>query len=138
MARRRSQRGPMTNLFIRLVVNTGALAAAAGLVNYFAVGVFTLREGPFYIGDWQSAIIASMLIGLVNALIRPVVLMTTCLLQVVTLGLFTLVVNGLMLLLASWLAERFSIAFRVDGFGAAFWGAVLISLVSTVLTKALK
>ncbi len=138
MSRRRSQNGPLTNLDIRLVVNTGALAAAAGIVNYFATGVFTLREGPFFIGDWQSAIIASLLIGVVNTLIRPIVLMTTCLLQLLTLGLFTLVVNGLMLLLASWLATQFSVAFRVDGFGAAFWGALLISLVSTLLTKALK
>ena len=138
MARRSSQNGPLSSLVIRLVVNTGALAAAAGIVNYFSAGHFTLREGPFFIGDWQSAIIASLLIGLVNALIRPIVLMTTCLLQLLTLGLFTLVVNGLMLLAASWLAERFSVAFRVDGFGAAFWGALLISLVSTILTKALK
>lgn len=128
----------MTNLVVRLIVNTGALVASAAVVNFFAAGQFSLRSGPILIGDWQSAIIASVLIGLVNALIRPIVQMSTCLLQLLTLGLFTLVVNAMMLLLASWLAERVSLAFHVEGFGAAFFGSILISLVSTALTKAVK
>lgn len=118
----------MINLILRLLVNAVALFAAAFLVNMFA-------PGSFVIADVASGILAALILGAVNALIRPLILMVTCLLQLLTLGLFTLVVNAFMLLFTSWIAEMFAIGFRVHGFGAAFFGAILISLVSMVLTR---
>ena len=135
---RRQAGGPLTNLVVRIIINTGALAIAAGVINYAEVGDFTLTEGHITIVSWESGLATAVVFGLVNALIRPIVMVTTCLLQVLTLGLFTLVVNALMLLLTSWLAEVFTIGFHVNGFGAAFFGAILMSLVSTMLTRLLR
>lgn len=135
---RRQEGDPLTHLVVRIIINTGALAIAAGVINYAEVGDFTLTEGHITIVSWESGLATAVVFGLVNALIRPIVMVTTCLLQVLTLGLFTLVVNALMLLLTSWLAEVFTIGFHVNGFGAAFFGAILISLVSTMLTRLLR
>ena len=66
-------------------------------------------------------------------MIRPLVKFLTCLINIITLGLFTLVINALMLLLSSWIAGQVGIGFQVDGFGAAFLGALLISVVSMAL-----
>jgi len=71
--------------------------------------------------------------GLVNSLVRPVLKLLTCPLIILTLGLFTLIINAAMLMLTSWLAEGFGIRFIVDGFWAAFWGALVISIVSFLL-----
>lgn len=79
--------------------------------------------------------IMALIFGLVNALIRPILKFLTCPLIMLTLGLFTLVINALMLLLASWLGRQLGLGFYVEGFWpAAFLGALVISVVSFVLT----
>lgn len=123
--------GPLGWLVFRFIINTGALAIAVYIVNYFAPDSIVLA-------DWQSALATAAILGLVNALIRPLVSCFTCLLQVITLGLFTLVVNALMLLLTSYLAEYLRIGFHVNGFGPAFFGAILLSIVSTILTHLMR
>lgn len=75
----------------------------------------------------------AVVFGLVNGLIRPIVRLLTLPLFILTLGLFTFVVNALMLLLTSWLSERLDLPFRVHGFGAALLGAVIVSVVSFLL-----
>jgi putative membrane protein len=72
--------------------------------------------------------------GVVNAFIRPVAKILTFPLIIVTLGLFALVVNGLMLWLTSSLAGALGLAFHVGGFWPAFWGAIVVSVVSTILS----
>ena len=109
-------------LLIRWLINATGLLTAAGLVS----GI-ELR-------GWQSTLITAALFGLINAVVRPVVLLLTCLLQVLTLGLFILVVNAAMLELTAWLAGPLGLDFAVHGFWAAFLGALIISLVSFVLT----
>ena len=128
---RGNEAGPLTRLVLRFVINTGSLVGAAYILNYFA-------PGSIEIADWQSALATGAVFGLVNALIRPLVSLFTCLLQLLTLGLFTLIINALMLLLTSWVAELLQIGFRVNGFGAAFFGAILVSLVSMLLTRVLR
>lgn len=71
--------------------------------------------------------------GVVNALVKPLFAFASAPLLLITLGLFLLVINALMLMLTSWLATQFGIGWHVDGFGAAFWGALVISLVSFLL-----
>ena len=143
---RDNQLGPLGGLLFRFIINIGALVISAYIVNFFAggpsePGTFqsVLARGPISIIGWESALATGILFGVVNALIRPLVLFFTCLLQILTLGLFTLVINALMLLFTSYLAENFlHIGFHVDGFGAAFFGAILMSIVSTVLTHLLR
>jgi putative membrane protein len=69
----------------------------------------------------------------VEELVKPVIKTLGCLLYALTLGLIGLVVNALLLLLVGWLADRLGLPFVVDGFWAAFWGAIVVSVVSAVL-----
>ena len=115
---------------IRLLISAAALWIAGYITN--SVLADTPIEG---LSDPASVLLAALVLGLVNALIRPVVLMFTCLLQLLTMGLFTLVVNALMLLLASGIAGWLGLAFRVNGFIPAFLTAILVSIVSLLLTR---
>jgi putative membrane protein len=113
-------------LLIRWFVNAVALAAAAWLVQ----GIEVVSEPK-----WLTVAIAALIFGLANALVRPVVKFLTCPLIILTLGLFTLVINALMLLLASWIGDQLNVGFQV----AKFWpdavlGALVISVVSFVLS----
>src|SRR5881394_2725722 len=82
--------------------------------------------------DGAGALIgAALLLGILNAFLRPLLLLLMAPLIILTLGLFIFVVNGLMLLLVNDLVH----GFRVDGFWSAFWGAILISLVSWILSS---
>mgnify|MGYP001114261107 CR=1 FL=1 len=116
-------------LIVSWFVNAVALALAAWLIR----GIEVTDEG-----GWVAVAIMAVIFGLVNALIRPLVKLLTCLINVITLGLFTLVINALMLWLSSWIAGQLGIGFRVDGFLAAFLGALLISIVSFVLNLLLR
>jgi putative membrane protein len=76
------------------------------------------------------ALLTALVLGLVNTLIRPLLLLVTLPLSVLTLGLFTLVINGLLF----WFVASFVEGFRVGGFWSAFWGAIVYSLISSVAT----
>ena len=108
---------------IRLLVNAAALWVATHLV-----------PGVVYSGGWVSFLGVALVFGFVNAFIRPVAKILTFPLIIVTLGIFSLVVNGLMLWLTSSLSSALGLGFRVDGFWAAFWGALVVSIVSTILS----
>jgi putative membrane protein len=117
----------MRNLLLRWMINAIALGVAA-----------TLVRGIYVDGGWQVLALTALIFGLVNALIRPLVTLLTCPLIILTLGLFTLVVNAGMLLLASWFAGLMGIGFAVDGFWPALWGGLIISIVSATLTMVLR
>jgi putative membrane protein len=102
-----------------------------------AVGVYVamrLVPGIRAEGSWTVYLWMGLLLGLANAIIAPLLKALTCPLILLTLGLFTLVINALMLWLASVAAASLGIAFSLDGFGAAFLGALVISVVSFVLS----
>ena len=83
---------------------------------------------------WVAYAAMAIILSLVNALVRPLLKLLTCPLILLTLGLFTLVINAVTLLLASSLANRlFEVGFYVDGFWPALWGALIVSVVSVVL-----
>jgi putative membrane protein len=113
----------MRHLLLRWIINAVALAVAATFVSGIHVD-----------GGWLVLALVALIFGLVNALIRPVVTLLTCPLIILTLGLFTLVINAAMLLFASWIAGLLGIGFAVDGFWPAFWGGLVISIVSFVLS----
>ena len=114
-------------LLLRLVGNAIALYVASTLIDGIQFGV---GDGV----DMGSLLAVTLIFGVINAIIRPFVKVATCPAYLVTLGLFTFVVNALMLLLTGWLAGLLNIDFQVDGFGPAFWGAIVISLVSFLLS----
>jgi putative membrane protein len=85
-------------------------------------------EGPW----WQLGIVA-LIFGLLNALVRPILMFLTCPLILLTLGVFILIINAAMLGLTAATAKTFGINFQVTGFWSALWGAIVISIVSAAL-----
>lgn len=82
-----------------------------------------------------AVVLVALVLGLINAFIRPLLSALSCGLIILTLGLFTLVINALMLWLASWImVELIGLGFHVDGFWSALLGALIISVVSVVIS----
>ena len=106
----------------RLLVNAAALWVATRVV-----------PGVEYTGGWLPFLGVALVFGVVNALVGRVAKILTFPLILVTLGLFLFVVNGLMLWLTSAVAGALGLAFHVQGFWPAFWGALVVSIVSTLL-----
>lgn len=111
------------NLLLRLLINAVALWCAARFLN-----------GIHYTGSAMGLLALSLVFGIMNAFIRPILEFFSLPILILTLGLFTLVLNGAMLLITSNVAGRLDIPFRVDSFGAAMLGALLVSVVSTILS----
>ncbi len=106
-------------------------AIALALAVYFVPGLAI--EGS----DWTGLAVAALLLGLINAFIRPVVALLSLPLTILTLGLFTFVINAAMLWLASWLSGIVypSSRFVIDGWLAAIIGALVVTIVSAVLSS---
>jgi putative membrane protein len=109
-------------LILRIVINALALGAAAWLVPGIRAGSVT------------SLLLIALVFGVLNALVRPFLKLLSCPLLVLTLGLFTLVLNAVMLLMTARLGQLVGIDFHVDGFWTAFLGALVVSVVSVVLS----
>jgi putative membrane protein len=118
-------------LVIRTVVVAVALWVAVLLVPGIALGGGTTATG---IG---TLVAVALIFGLVNAVVKPIVKIVGCVFYILTLGLISLVVNALLFLLTGWIAEQLQLPFTVDGFWAAFWGAIVVGLVSFVLHVAI-
>jgi putative membrane protein len=105
------------------------------LVNAAALWVATqVVPGVSYSGGPLPLLGVALVFGVVNAVIRPVLKILTFPIIILTLGIFALVINGLMLMLTSALSAALGLGFHVGGFWAAFWGALVVSLVSTILS----
>lgn len=122
------------SLIVRLLINAVALLVAAWLVP----GIYLrAAKGSATTDDWVTLGIVALVFGVINVIIRPIVLLFTLPLTILTLGLFTFVVNALMLILTSWIAGAMGLGFRVNGFWAALLGALIVSVVSFVLSHLL-
>ncbi len=116
-------------LLVRWVIVGFSLFVAAWLVPGIRV------EG----NAWLVYTVMAIILGLVNAVVRPILKFLTCPLIILTLGLFVLVVNAITLWLASAIAVGwFHVGFYVDGFWSAFLGALIVSIVSIILTALIK
>jgi putative membrane protein len=111
-------------LIVRWVISACALFVAAWLVP----GIRVTGNA------WLSFAGMAAILGLVNAVVRPILKALTCPLIVLTLGLFLFVINALMLLLAAWIGKALHLGFQIDGFGAALVGAVIVTVVTWVLS----
>jgi putative membrane protein len=112
------------------------------LATAVAVWVATLLPGidvsrssrPGEIGiEIGTVIVVALVFGLINTLIKPVVKVAGCLLYAVTFGLIGLVVNGLLFWLAAWVTGQLGLPFHVSGFWAGFFGAIVVSVVGSLL-----
>jgi putative membrane protein len=102
------------------------------LINTLAVlvAVYVVPGIGFRDNSLWTPFITALVLGILNAFIRPILMLLTLQLMLLTLGLFRLVINALLLYFVGYVLQAH---FRVDGFGPAFWGALVISLVSTFL-----
>ena len=108
---------------LRLLINAAALWVATRVV-----------PGIVHNGTWVTLFVVALVFGVLNASVRPLLKLLTLPLLILTLGLFTLIINALMLWLTGWISEHLSLGFHVAGFGAAFWGALVVSIVSLLLS----
>ncbi|MEY9213384.1 phage holin family protein [Thermobifida halotolerans] len=116
------------SIILRVIVNAIALWAAVLLVDGIDVTTDdTVTMILTYLG-------IGALFGIVNAVIKPIVKTVGCVFYIVTLGLVALVVNALLLWLTGWLAGVMGIPFVIDGFWAAFWGSIIVAVVSWLLS----
>jgi putative membrane protein len=108
------------------------------LLNAAALWVAAyLLPGLDFRGGVTDLLLVAAVFGVVNSLLRPILTVLTCPLIVLTLGLFTLVINALMLLITGWLSVRWDLGFTVGGFWAAFLGGLVVGMVSLLLSLAL-
>ncbi len=113
-------------LFLRWVIMAIALFATAHLLPGIRV------EGSDAV---MAVAVMALVLGLVNAIIRPILTIFSCGLILLTLGLFTLVINAVTLWLSSYICVNWlGIGFYVDGFWPAFWGALIVSVISMILS----
>ena len=115
----------LRSIIVTIIANGLAVVAAAWLIPGIWLGGETWQQTAV------SAGLVAVVLGLVNAVVRPVVRFVTLPLIWLTLGLFIVVVNAAMLMLTSWLSEVLGLAFHVDGF---FWAGVLGAIVVSVVT----
>lgn len=121
----------MISLILRLIVNAVGLWLAAKLVT--GIDLTGADEGPFTTDTALTLLIVAVIFTAVNALVKPLVKLLSLPLVILTLGLFTLVINALMLLLTAWISGQVDGALTITGFWAAFWGGLIIALVNFVL-----
>lgn len=115
----------MTKFIIRWVINAIALYAA----------IFLLAgRGVTFTGDWVSILWLALIFGLINAFLRPLINVLTCPLIILTLGLFTLLINTLLFWLTGVIGQSFNLGLSVNGFWPAFLGGLIVSLVSVILS----
>ena len=116
----------MRSLLLHWLLNAAALWVAAALI-----------PGLDFNGGPGRLLLVAAVFGIVNSTLRPLLTILTCPLIVLTLGLFTLVINALMLLVTGWFSESWNLGFMVSGFWAAFFGGLVVGLVSMILSLAL-
>jgi putative membrane protein len=112
----------MNRFLIRLLINGVALYLAVLIVP----GISVDNSTPV------TYLWLALIFGILNALLKPILKFLTCPLILLTLGLFTLLINTGLFYLTGWLAGQFDIGFEVAGFGAAFLGALVVSVVSMI------
>lgn len=107
----------------RLLINAAALWLATRLV-----------PGISFDGDWRLLFVVALVFGLLNVLVRPILKLLTLPFLIITLGLFIFVLNAVMLWLTGAISDAFNFGFHVDSFRAAFVGALVVTVVSFVLS----
>ncbi|MBM4425358.1 MAG: phage holin family protein [Chloroflexi bacterium] len=117
----------MTKLIVRWVINAIALWVAITFVS-------GIHAQP----SWAGIFALALIFGLVNALLRPLLHLLTCPLIVLTLGLGTLIINTLLFWLSGVIGNQFGVGFTVDGFWPAFFGSLIVTLVSIALALLMK
>jgi putative membrane protein len=111
-----------------MVINGFALYAAISLIP----GIVMQDPSPL------TYVWLALIFGILNALVKPILKLVTCPVILLTLGLFSLIINTLLFYLTAWVGTQFGVGFIIEGFWAAFFGALIVSIVSTFFNIVLK
>jgi putative membrane protein len=120
----------MGTFLVRLVINAVALYAAVALLAGRGITPQT--------DNWLSFIWLALIFGLINAILRPILVVVGCPFLILTLGLGSLLINTLLFYLAGLIGQSFGVGFQVDGFWPAFLGALIVSIVSFALNSLIR
>jgi putative membrane protein len=129
---RRTCHDRLVKILIRVLITALALGAA----TWYLDGIELRAPGHPTPGTAEQVVTllgVAVIFGLINAFLKPIIKTFGCIFYVLTLGLFALVVNALLLELTSHVADKLKLPFYVNGFGAAFWGAIIVGVVSWLL-----
>lgn len=116
---------------MKIVLHILATAAALAVATWLISGIDMHTDDNVEAAGTFLAV--AVIFGLINAILKPIIKVVGCAFYVLTLGLIALVVNGLLLMLTSRIAEELKLPFQVDGFWPAVWGAVVIGIVSWLI-----
>ena len=121
-------------MLAKLLIRWFIVAVSLGVAVWIVPGI-SVEGGT----AWVAVAIMAIVLGLVNAIIRPILALLSCGCIVATMGLFMLVINAFTLWLSSWISVNWlNIGFSVDGFLPALFGGIIVSIVSFVLSMLLK
>ena len=120
----------MLNFAIRTAINAVGLWLAAFLVG----GIHLAADDSKFASKFTTVILVALLFGVVNAIVKPIAKLLSFPFIVLTLGLFTFIVNAFMLQLTEWIAEPLGLSFAIDDF---FWDAVIGALIITIVAMVL-
>jgi putative membrane protein len=113
---------------VRWLINAVALWVTTKVVSGIDISGSTTAK------NLLTLLVVALIFGLVNAIIKPIVKLVGCVFYLLTLGLISFVVNALLFLLVDWIAGLLDLPFQIDGFWPAFWGAIVMALVSWALS----
>ena len=118
----------MGKFLLRVIINAVSLYAAVALLS----GHIIMQNN-----QWYAFLVLGLIFGLINALIRPILMVASCPILILTLGLGTLLINTLLFLIAGWIGQAFQMGFVIPDqtFLYAFLGALIVSAVSFVLSR---
>jgi|SRR5215831_10248065 len=113
---------------MRFVIRTVVTAIALWVADLIVSGINV--TGSSALENTLTLLAVAVIFGLVNAIIKPIVKVLGCFFYLITLGLIAFVVNALLFLLVGWLSDLLNLPFHVNGFWSAFWGAIIVGIVS--------
>ena len=114
-------------MLVRFLANAAAIAVATWLIPGINLTGAEIQDKVLTI------LAVALIFGLVNSIVKPLFKFAAAPLVLLTLGLFLMVINGLLLMFTSWVAGQLNLGWHVDGFWSAFWGALIVSIVSFIL-----
>jgi putative membrane protein len=133
---RRTTRETCHHRAVKILIRVLITALALGAATWFLDGI-KLSSPSEPAPDTAKKIVTllgvAVIFGLINAFLKPIIKTFGCVFYILTLGLFALVVNALLLELTSRVADKLKLPFYVDGFTSAFWGAIIVGVVSWLL-----
>ncbi len=112
-----------TDRIIQILINAGALYAAVWVVG-----------GITFVGEWWKFLLVALAFSLLNTYLRPILRILTFPISIMTLGIFLIVINALMILLAAAVSDQLGLGFAVADFWAAFFGAIVVAIVGWILS----